>query len=108
MSAIEPRIATRVAKLCVVIAALGAAVPLFSADDPKPDRRKANAAYQRGLAADKVGHRDEAIALYTEAIGDDPGFGAPLRARGRDYAAAGDTAKAEADFDKSIATRPPD
>src|SRR5215469_7262467 len=115
MSAIARMSATpfigRVARVCVAVATLSVALPAFSAptsDDPKPDHRKANAAYQRGLGEEKAGRRDSAIASYTEAIGEDPNFAAPLRARGRDYAAMGEKDKALADFNKAVAARPPD
>ena len=74
--------------------------------DAKPDKKKSQAALQRGKKADEAGKRDEAIAAYTEAIQADASNVEAWRARGRDYQAAGDNQKAQADFDKAIETQP--
>ena len=38
------------------------------AADTKPDKKKSQAALQRGKKADEAGKRDDAIAAYTEAV----------------------------------------
>ena len=73
------------------------------AADVKPDKKKSQAAFARGQKADEAGRRDEAIAAYTEAIGADGSNVAALRARGKDYLAAGDSGKAGADFEAAVA-----
>ena len=72
--------------------AIGIAGLLLSvnAADVKPDPKKSQAAYQRGVRADQAGSRDEAIAAYTEAIAADASNAAALRARSKDYLTAGD------------------
>ena len=35
----------------------------------KPDKKKSQAAYQRGQHADEAGQRDAAIAAYSEQVG---------------------------------------
>ena len=59
-----------------------AAALAFSAD-PKPDRKKSDAALLRGQKAADAGRGAEAIAAFTEAVQADPGNPAALRARGK-------------------------
>src|SRR5689334_17462300 len=73
-----------------------------SGADRKPDTKKSQAAYQRGVRADQAGKRDDAIAAYSEAIQADYSNSAAWRARGKDYFASGDKDKAAADFDQAI------
>jgi len=53
-----------------IVLAITVASALFIAPaaDVKPDKKKSQAALQRGKKADDAGKRDEAIAAYTEAI----------------------------------------
>ena len=51
--------------------------------DAKPDKKKSQAALQRGKKADEAGKRDAAIAAYTEAIQADASNVEAWRARGR-------------------------
>src|SRR4249920_710522 len=81
------------------------AMPALAADT-KPDKKKSQAAYQRGKKADEAGQRDEAIAAYTEAVQADPANLDALRARAKDYTAAGDNKKAVADLDAVIEQAP--
>ena len=57
---------------------------IFAAD-AKVDKKKAQAAYQRGLEDDKHGQRADAIAAYSEAVLLDPSNAAAYRARAGDY-----------------------
>src|SRR3954468_21835156 len=70
--------------------------------DAKPDPKKSQAAYQRGVRAEQAGKRDDAMAAYAEAIEADASNGAARRARGRDYLAAGELEKAAADLDEAV------
>ena len=64
--------------------------------------RDAKAYFHRGLAYQKKGKWDNAIADYTEAIRLNPNYTEEcLYNRGKAYQAKGDTAKAEADFNKA-------
>jgi formylglycine-generating enzyme required for sulfatase activity/tetratricopeptide (TPR) repeat protein/serine/threonine protein kinase len=65
--------------------------------DPRPAYYEA-----RGLARHQRGEYDLAAADFTEAIRLDPKNGVLYRGRGRAYARAGNTAKAEADRRKAI------
>src|SRR5215469_5300359 len=65
----------------------------ISAADSKPDKKKSQAAYQRGVHAADAGKRDEAIAAFTEAIDADRTNTAALRARALQYLAAGEREK---------------
>src|SRR5438270_12171025 len=87
-----------------IVPAIAVAGALFiaSAADVKPDKKKSQAALQRGKKADDAGKRDEAIAAYTEAVQADPANLDALRARARDYSAAADTKKALADLDQVV------
>ena len=69
---------------------------LFAAD-AKVDKKKSQAAYERGLADDKQGQRADAIAAYSEALQLDPSSAAAYRARAGDYSAQGERDKASAD-----------
>ena len=72
---------TRLAHVGLALAFLGATLPaLHSA--AKPDKKKSQAAYQRGQRADQAGRREEAIGEYSEALELDAGNTAALRARG--------------------------
>jgi hypothetical protein len=66
------------------VAITGMLMPVSGAD-AKPDKKKSQAAYQRGLQADKAGHREVAISAYSEAIEADSSNGAAWRARGKDH-----------------------
>ena len=57
----------RLGRILLTFSIAGLLVPAFGADT-KPDKKKSQAAYQRGLHADQAGKRDEAVAAYTEAI----------------------------------------
>src|SRR3954467_3827342 len=78
----------------------------FAADDAKPDKRKSQAALQRGLKAEQAGKREEAMAAFTEAVQADGSNVDALRARARAYQAAGDSTRAQADLDKAVETAP--
>ena len=83
----------RVARIVLSIAISGLFITVDSAQS-RPDRKKSQVAYQQGQLADQAGKRDEAIAAYTEAIDADGGNSAALRARAKDYFAAGNPDKA--------------
>src|SRR4051812_45196615 len=84
-----------------IIAVSGLLFPLSGAD-PKPDRKKSAVAYERGRRADQAGKRSDALAAYSEALEADPSNTAAMRARGRDYLLAGETAKAAADLERAV------
>src|SRR5674476_1306936 len=92
-------------RLALLLAVMGWLLPAGGAD-AKPDKKKSQAALERGKKADDAGQRTEAIAAYTEAIQADGSNVDAWRARGRDYQAAGDLQKAQADFDQAIETQP--
>ena len=95
------------AHLGLALVFLGATVPAFSSEK-KPEKRKSQAAYQRGQRADQAGRREEAIGDYSEALEDDPGNAAALRARGLDYLASGDRDRAHADLEQAVSLQPGD
>src|SRR5215469_13560144 len=76
--------------------------------DARADRKKSQTALERGKLADEAGQREAAIASYTEALEADVTNVAAVRARAQDYAAAGDRAKALADFQRAIQLQPSD
>src|SRR5438477_9874176 len=89
--------APRPGRILLALALAGLFAPAHGAD-VKPDKKKSQAAYQRGQRADEAGKREEAIAAYTEAIQADAANAAAWRARGQDYMAAGELQKAAADL----------
>src|SRR5579863_10085044 len=95
------------ARIVLSMAIAAALHPVNGADD-KPDKRKSQAAYQRGVQADKAGHRDQAIGDYSEAIEADNANGAAWRARGKDYLTAGDKLKAAEDLEQAVRLSPAD
>src|ERR1035438_4406960 len=97
----------RAARIVLPIVISGLFFQLAGADG-KPDKKKSQAAYQLGERADQDGRRNAAIAAYTEAIEADGGNAAALRARGKDYSAAGNQDKAGADFDAAVKVQPGD
>src|SRR5664280_3163674 len=97
--------ASQLARPILFMARAGWLLPAGAADT-KPDKKKSLAALQRGKKADSAGQRNEAIAAYSEAIQADASNVEAWRARGRDYQAANDRQKAQADFDKAIETQP--
>src|ERR1039458_5063497 len=99
--------ASQVARLALLLAVTGWLLPAGGAD-AKPDKKKSLAAMQRARKADAAGQRDEAIAAWSEAIKADGSSGEAWRARGRDYQAAGESQKAQADFDQAIELQPGD
>ena len=56
-----------VARILISVAISGLLFSVTGAE-VKPDKKKSQAAYQTGTAADQAGNRDQAIAAYTEAI----------------------------------------
>ena len=90
------------APIFIVLALSAALLHPAHAADAKADKKKSQAAYQQGVLADKAGQRADAIAAYSAAIAADASNGDAWRARGKDYLAAGDKAKALADFEKAI------
>jgi len=89
--------------------AVSGLISSVSGADAKPDKKRSQAEYQRGLRADEAGHRDQAISAYSEAIQADAGNAAAWRARGKDYLVAGDSDKAAADIEQvfdSFGNRP--
>src|SRR5258708_17364358 len=97
--------ASQLARLALLLALAGWLFPAAGAD-AKPDKKKSQAALQRGKKADDAGKRDEAIAAFSEAVQADPSNTEAWRARGRDYQAAGERQKAQADLDQAIETQP--
>ena len=97
--------ASQLTRLALVLAVAGWLLPAPGADT-KPDKKKSQAALQRGKKADEAGKRDDAIAAYTEAVQADPSNVEAWRARGSDYQLARDYQKAQADFDKAIEIQP--
>src|SRR5450432_4813465 len=77
------------ARVALLLAVAGWLLPAGGADT-KPDKKKSQAALQRGRKADEAGQRNEAITAYSEAILADGSNVEAWRARGRDYQAAGD------------------
>src|SRR5690242_21916738 len=92
----------------VISMALSSALLSVSASEAKPDKRKSQALYQRGVRADETGKRDEAIAAYSEALKADQGNFAAWRARGKDYLAAGDLVNALGDLEMAVQLQPGD
>src|SRR5438445_7840304 len=92
-----------------IIVTVGLSGLLLSVNgDDKADKKKAQAAWQRGQRADKSGKRDDAIAAYTEALTADP-FNTPtLRARAKDYLDAQEREKAMTDIAEAIRIQPGD
>src|SRR5215510_5055177 len=90
----------------LVLTAAALASSAYSQSERKPDKRKSEAALQRGQKAMEAGRRQEAIADFSEALQSDPGNLTALRARARLYWAAGDAAKARADFDEAVRIQP--
>ena len=78
--------ASQLTRLALVLAVAGWLLPAPGADT-KPDKKKSQAALQRGKKADEAGKRDDAIAAYTEAVQADPSNVEAWRARGSDYQA---------------------
>ncbi|TIP35037.1 MAG: tetratricopeptide repeat protein, partial [Mesorhizobium sp.] len=73
------------------------------------DPKHAVSYYNRGLAWDRKGDNDRAVADYNEAISLDPNnveFAAAYAGRGMASADKGDNARALADFDKGISLDP--
>ena len=54
-------------RILLPLAVWGMLAPVNAAD-AKPDRKKSQAAYQRGVKADAAGRPEEAMAAYAEAI----------------------------------------
>src|SRR5262245_15078028 len=92
-------------RILVTLGILGVLVPLNAAD-PKPDKKKSQAAMLRAQKAAEAGRRDDALAAYAEAIQADPSNTAAMRARGKLHLAAGDREKALADLDEVIQAQP--
>src|ERR1700722_12468076 len=97
----------RVARIVLSIAISGLFITVDSAQS-RPDRRKSQVAYQQGQVNDQAGKRDEAIAAYTEAIDADGSNSAALRARAKDYFAAGNPDKAATDLETAVRVQPGD
>src|ERR1035437_7316714 len=95
-----PTSASQLARLTLFLAVAGWLLPA-GAEDTKPDKKKSQAALQRGRKADDAGQRNEAIAAYSEAIQADGSNVEAWRARGRDYQAGDDRQTADADLDKA-------
>ncbi len=95
----------RLAQFAALSALAGMLMPVYGGDT-KPDKKKSQAAWQRGKKADDAGQRAEAIAAYSDAIAADPSNVEALRSRGKDYQATGDKTKAQADFDRAIELQP--
>ena len=83
------------APLCCLVVSL-------SAQDGKPRETSSQEAYERGQIADEAGHRDAAMAAYSEAIKTDAKNAAAWRARGLDYLADARYAEAVADLTQAI------
>src|SRR5581483_2823224 len=49
----------------------------------KPDPKKSHSALMRGRELEKAGHRQDAIAQYTDAVQEDPSNAEAWRARGK-------------------------
>src|ERR1051325_816005 len=94
-------------RIVVSVGISGLILPVNGAD-VKPDPKKSQAAYQRGVRADQAGKRDDAIAAYTEAIEADASNAPAWRGRGRDRLAAGELEKAAADLDEAVKAQPGD
>ena len=58
--------ATKFALILVAAAAL--VMPRTASPQAKPDRKKSQAAFQRGKKAEEGGQREEALAAYTQAV----------------------------------------
>src|ERR1035437_2895852 len=97
----------RLARIVLTIAISGLILPVNGAA-AKPDKKKSQTGYQRGLRDDEAGRRDDAISAYSEAIQADATNAAAWLARGKDYLAAGDHDKAAADLDQAIKLQPAD
>src|SRR5436190_23629729 len=91
------RIALATFLTCAVFSAIAA---------DKPDKKKSQAALLRGKQADEGGHRDQAIAAYTEATQADPTNIDAMRARAKAYQAAGHMPQAQAGHDHPIELEP--
>src|ERR1035438_909834 len=99
--------ASQPARLALLLAVAGWLFPAGGAD-AKPDKKKWQAAMQRGRQADQAGQRDQAIAAFSEAIQADGSSAEAGRARGRDSQAVDDRQKALADFNQAIEVQPGD
>src|SRR4051794_39501397 len=102
-----PKRRKQILRVVVLVGISGLFLPGYSTD-AKPDPKKSQAAYQRGVRAEQAGKRDDAMAAYAEAIEADASNGAARRARGRDYLAAGELEKAAADLDEAVKVQPGD
>src|ERR1019366_10780787 len=77
----------RLARIVLTIAISGLILPVNGAA-AKPDKKKSQAGYQRGLRADEAGRRDEAISAYSQAIEADATNAAAWLPRGKNYLGA--------------------
>ncbi|MDR1451993.1 MAG: tetratricopeptide repeat protein [Helicobacteraceae bacterium] len=68
----------------------------------KFDLKDAEAYYKRGLANERLGDYDKALADYTRAIKLDPSLSAAYAGRGCAYRTLGDRGKALADYTWAI------
>ena len=73
----------QLAKIAVSFALAGMLISAYGGDT-KPDKKKSQAAWQRGKKADDAGQRAEAIAAYSDALAADPSNAEALRARGKE------------------------
>src|SRR4051812_36613480 len=96
---------TMMAKFALSFVVAGMLVTAQGAD-AKPDKKKSQAALQRGKKAEAEGRGADANAAFTEAIAGDWSNAGAVRARGKDFLAAGDREKAQADFDRSVDLQP--
>src|SRR5664279_2947806 len=101
------KVNNRVARIVLSLAISGLLFSVSGAD-PKPDKKKSQAACLLGERADRSGRRDEAIAAYTEALEADNGNAVAWRARAKDYLSDGDMERAAADLDTAVKVQPGD